>query len=378
MSDVQRARDHADQKQFQADVINYSEHKHYSIEGEEADKYLVRLFENNFPQLQSKAMAVATKCAEDMAMAVIAGVCEVNPALLENFRRPNVQAALLSAEESFAQTGDPDTNQGDNALGLLLSRLVVKLAVGPKRSLREIALRRAIATAPNLTRQQVNALSVLAVFNTCSFHGENASKLLQSMHNWYEPYYGDIPKSANEYSFMESQGVGASLFGISTFEDIIKKHPRALRKRFGISEIAPNVLQADRETYLEPDPDFPDYLRFREENIQELSLKINSLSAARGRISDHTEQLGSLQTIRDMAGSSVFIHQDELKRMAEEQQPELFKMLTEIDASGAQHFQINIIGYILAKQELDLRFPGNDLLTQVTDLGELSEKDSQP
>lgn len=48
MSDSQKARDYADQKQLTADTINYSEHKHYNIDGKEADEYVLKLFENNF------------------------------------------------------------------------------------------------------------------------------------------------------------------------------------------------------------------------------------------------------------------------------------------------------------------------------------------
>jgi len=361
MSDIQKARDYADQKQFQADVINYNEHKHYNIEGEEADKYLIRIFEKNFPTLHAAAMDVAAKCAKEMAMAIIAGVCEINPDLLENFRRPNVQAALLSAEESFAQTGDPDTGEGDATLGLLLSRLVIKLVTNPKRSLNDIAIRRAIATAPNLTRQQIMALSVLAIFQTCSFNGSSPLELLQSMDNWYQPYYGDIPTTGIEYSYMESQGVGSVLFGPDSFDAISKKHPGALRKSFHRSAITTGIEQTDCDIYLENDPTDTEFLRVREDKANEL------LGSGMTDWRITLEGSNSLRNLRALVGTN-FTTPAELKELAAKATPQLNEFLAALDAAGAFHFQINTIGYILAKQELDLRYPNNDLLGPMTQL----------
>ena len=366
MSDIQKARDYADQKQFRADVINYNDHKHYNIDGEEAEKYLIRLFEDNFPQLHNEAMAVARKCAQEMAMAVIGGVCDIDPALLDNFRRPNLQAALLAAEESFAQTGDPDTNKGDGALGLLLSRLVVKLAVDPKRSLREIALRRAIATAPNLTREQINALSVLAVFRSCTFRGDNPSELLGALANWFEPYYGQIPTSYNEYSYMESQGVGANLFGTEIYDTIIKSHGKAVTKRFLPEEIPDIINSTVREEYLETDPDFPEKLLVRPEKAQ-------TLLGRNFNWRPNPADQPSFQALRDFVGRNTTLSDNELKNLAAVEQPALHSFFEIIEEAGAQHFQVNTIGFILAKQELDLRYPGNELLTNVTDLGPANE-----
>ena len=269
MNDRQQARDYADQKQFKADVINYSEHKHYSIDGEEADKYLLELFENNFPKLHNDAMKVATTCAEEMAVTVIAGVAAIDPNLISNFRRPNVQAALLSAQQSFAETGDPDTGTGDVALGRLLSRLVVKLVTGPARNLNDIVTRRAIAIAPHLTREQVNSLSVLAVFNTCTCKGDTPSELLAAMNTFYCAYYNQVASHSLEYSYMESAGVGSSLFGFDVYQQIFNKHRPALRTSFDPASISANIEESDRAMYLEPDPTNPGLMRVRSDKLDE-------------------------------------------------------------------------------------------------------------
>ena len=154
MSDSQRARDYANQQQFTSEIQNFITNNNYMIEGEEAQAYLVQIFRDNFPKLHNEAMQVATKCAEEMEVAVLAEIHDVDPAQISQLRKPSAQSALLAAQESYAQTGDPDTGEGDIALGRMLAKLVAKSVIEPTRSAKEILLQRAIRMAPLLTHQQ--------------------------------------------------------------------------------------------------------------------------------------------------------------------------------------------------------------------------------
>ncbi|MCA2303181.1 hypothetical protein JF770_06380 [Mycobacterium intracellulare] len=364
MNDSQKARDYADQKQLTADTINYSEHKHYNIDGEAADIYLLQLFENNFPKLHNEAMQVAAACAKEMAIAVIVNVCEADPDLLQNLRRPNVQAALLSAQQSYAETGDPDSGAGDASLGLLLSRLVAKVVKNPNRSLTDIVTRRAIAIAPLLTRQQINSLTAAAIFQTCTFTCSDASELLEVMDDFYKHYYGDLAVGRNEYSYMESVGVGSmSLmtgWGDDPFESLCKKYRQQLRKTFRESGLPAEIEASHRSEYLEPVPRDETLVRLRSDRIDDL-LGDGRLDIERSRTDSK-----SIRALRTFV-SQQFISADELKQKAEAEKPELFSNFMAFHKAGGFGFQLNTIGYVLAKQELDIRFPGNVLFENLLD-----------
>jgi hypothetical protein len=374
MNNDQRARDFADQKILNANEITYNEHKHFHIDGEEADKYLAVLFEQNFPKLHNEAMTVAKDCANQMAISVLAEVHEMNPDDVNNFRRPNVQAAFLAATQSFAETGDPDTGKGDASLGLLLSKLVAKLVANPNRNLTDIVTRRAIAIAPLLTRQQINSLTVLAIYQTCTFRGESASEILSVVEDFFKEYAGDLAVRRNEYSYMESVGVGSvsmlAGFGTDPFGSICKKYKLQLRKGFTRDSVPDEVSTTER-AYLETDPDNNHLLRIRADKIDDLlgdggmgDLKLSMTGSK------------SLRKLRSFINTHGLVLEAELKAKAQVENPILYKCFSELHSAGAFGFQLNTIGFILAKQELDIRFPGNVLLEPWVDLS--SEDEAKP
>lgn len=354
MSDSQHARDYANQQQFKADVMNIHQHQHYSIAGEEASQYLSKIFQENFPKLQDEALALAKDCAKDLATAIIGRVCEIDPELLSNFRKPNIQAALLSAQQSFAETGDFDTGTGDVALGRILIELVAKLASKPARSLNEIAIRRAIEITPTLTHPQINSLTIMALMRTAVYKGDDSAELLGYMHDFLRFYYGEVAVGHLEYSYMESAGVGTVQLGLPIFEVIAKQHLAAMRKRFTADEIPHEVDETDRSAFIEECPNSDGFFRIKEDKLDELT---ESLSMAGLGIGGSKSQR-KLRTFL----TSKLTSTEELAKIAEEETPELYKFLTQLEESNAPYFQVNTIGYLIAKQEIDLRFPGNRLI----------------
>lgn len=357
MSDSQNARDYANQNIYNID--NYHEHKHYDIEGQEAESYLIQLFDKNFPKLQNVAMSAAAKSAEGFTRAVLAGVTEIDPDLVDEFRRPDIQSAFLSAQQGYAETADPDSGTGDLPLGHLLSRLVIKLVRSSNRTFNNVMLKRAIAIAPHLTRQQINSLSVLSVFNTCGFNGSDPDSILTSMDVFFRAYYGDVATEHLEYSYMEASGVGSNLFGADAYEAICKRHRVAMRKTFDLKDL-PSEVDADTvKRFIQVSESDPQRGCLREESLDELF--------GNDRSFDFAASIGKGKSERELimfAGKSLTSPQ-ELGQLAQGSFPALHDFITKMESAGAFHFQINTIGYILAKQELDLRFPGNTILTAV-------------
>lgn len=356
MSDSQNARDYANQNIY--NIENYHEHKHYDIEGQEAEAYLIQLFDKNFPKLQSVAMSAAAKSAEEFTRAVLTGVTEIDPELVNEFRRPDIQSAFLSAQQGYAETADPDSGIGDLPLGHLLSRLVIKLVESSNRTFNNVMLKRAIAIAPHLTRQQVNSLSVLAVFNTCGFNGSDPEGVLTSLDTFYSAYYGDVAVDHREYSYMEASGVGSNLFGPDAYEAVFKRHRVAMRKNFSLEEIPSDVDAVTVERFIEVDASDSQRGWVREDSLAELLGDNHKFNFAASMAQSRSE--------RELAMfvGKCFTTPEELNEITQSNFPALNDFLTSMDGAGAFHFQINTIGYILAKQELDLRFPGNTILSQ--------------
>lgn len=380
MSDVQKARDYADQKQFKANIQNFTQNVVYNIEGEEARAYLVQLFRDNFPKMHAEAMAVATTCAEEMAVAVIAEIHADDPEKISNLRRPSAQSALLAAQESYARTGDPDTGQGDVVLGQLLAKLVAHAVIEPTRSLKEIALRRAIDVAPNLTEYQFNTLSVMSVTTVLYFRGDNPEELVEALDHFFCVYYKKIIDSYNELSYMAASGVGTVLFGLDVFAKICDRHKAALRKDFDSKEIPDEVTEEFRSTYLEAIPNSENRYRLRAEKIEEMTAMPGNVGDMATELSTSAAEALKLsrkdpkRVLRTFV-SKKFWSGGEFKELVQTKAPQLHDFFQQLDDVGTMHFNINTIGYMLASQELSLRFPGTDLLGPVIELESASPDD---
>ncbi|WP_204802631.1 LPO_1073/Vpar_1526 family protein [Mycobacterium riyadhense] len=366
MNDSQKARDYANQQQFRADIQQITQNFNYTIQGEEATAYLVRLFVDNFPKLHADAMRVANTCAEEMALAVLAEICNVDPGQISNLRKPSAQSALLTAQESYARTGDPDTGEADVALGRLLAKLVAQAVVEPTRSVKEIVLQRAIRTAPHLTNRQINSLSVLAILASFTFNGANPHEVISNLDNFYSSYYDGIVTRDLEYSYMESTGAGSVEVSLPAgiYPRIRDRHRPAMRKSFHMNEVPSRVTPEHRTEYIEPDPLKAGLYRARAEKMNELlNAAPNWMEMTTAVLSGGDSQI----ELREFIEQRMFTA-DELKEQIEREAPNLFRFLELLDRTGAIYFRPSAIGLILADQELSLRFPGSNLLGPIVSL----------
>lgn len=375
MNNIQRAGDYSNQQQFEAEVQYITQNNNYIIDGEEASDYFVKIFTENFPKLHADAMQLAIKCAEEMTLMVLAEICGVDPSHISNLRRPSAQAALLAAQESYAQTGDPNTGAGDIPLARMLARLVAKAVIGQTRTLEEIVFQRAIRTAPLLTHQQLNSLSVLAIFGSFTFNGENPAEVISNLDNFYSPYYGQIVTGDLEYSYMESTGAGKSelILPPGVYARIRKIHRAAMRNSFYMSEVPANVTAQHRAEYLESDPHNEMLCRVRADKIAELLDARQDVVAMASAVLSGGD---SLIELREFVEQRMY-SEGELKEQIEREAPNLFKFLELLDRTGAIYFRPSTIGLILADQELGLRFPGSNLLGPMVSLDSASHDEAE-
>ncbi len=59
-----------------------------------------------------------------------------------------------------------------------------------------------------------------------------------------------------------------------------------------------------------------------------------------------------------------------------EKAPRLLDFMNQLDQAGVMNFTMNTIGYILASQELSLRYPGTNLLGPLIELESPSSADA--
>lgn len=346
MSDVQRARDNAVQQQYKATVQNFYETYNHQIDGQDAKEYLLELFRENFPALHAEAMEAATACAEDLAAEIVVEIAKIDPALLSNLRKPRLQAAFVSAQKSYAETGDPDTKTGNVNLGRVLAKLVSQLAAEEADGLGEIVLRQAIEIAPKLTRRHMNFLSVSVLFSNLSWPPLSSLQEVAAMlDNAFNPYYQQIPTNYLEYSYMTSSGVGTLLFGKSPYEEIRDKNLQATRKWFTANDLPSEISLESLAPIIEADPDSSERWRLREHAGALLDKALTGLT------------FKARQTIRKFVADQYF-SADELKAIFAEDMPDLAEFLGHLESTKALGFAPNAIGYLLAKEELSLRFPG--------------------
>ena len=356
MNDTQRARDNATQQQYRAEVQNFYETHNHQIDGQDARDYLLQLFRDNFPALHADAMEAATACAEDMAIEIAVELIKIDPALLSNLRKPRVQAALVSAQKSYAETGDPDTKTGDTDLGRVLARLVSKLAAEETRGLAEIAFREAIEVAPKLTRRQMNALSVVTIFNSMGWPAlDTAAELAARLDAIFSPYYEQIPTNVFEYSYMSASGVGTYIFGPDAYEHLRTKSPNAMRKYFRLDQIAAAEITTElRQVLVERVPGESYQWRLREDAGKTIVNGLSGNNLQKRRVA--TEFMKN-QTL------SV----DELRAVFTEEKPRLAEFMAHLEATKALWLTPNAVGYLLAKEEIALRFPESDFADRLAE-----------
>ncbi|WP_431236659.1 LPO_1073/Vpar_1526 family protein [Mycolicibacterium aichiense] len=351
----QHAGDHAHQQQFRAATQNFYETHNHQIDGQDAREYLLRLFHDNFPNLHADAMAAALACAEDMAVEIVVELVKLDPALLSNLRKPRVQAALVSAQRSYAETGDPDTRTGDVNLGRVLARLVSQLAAEKTGGLGDIVMRQAIEIAPKITRRQLNALSVVTLFVGISWQSHETISLIASdLVGIFSPYFGQIPTDFLEYSYMSASGVGSYIFGPDVFDQVREKNANAMRKHFSLDIVPREIPQELRDSLIEHVPGTTEVWRVREDVGKALNSKLPGLT------------FKTRQTAAKFVQAHLMTSEELHVAIAAESAP-LAEFLHQLDSTKALWLTPNAIGFLLAKEELSLRFPDAPFVTSLAD-----------
>ncbi len=324
-------------------------HHHYGVTEERVKELALELWRNNAPRLASEANDTYDGRAIKMTTEVITRTVQVNPDLLEHFKNPRAQVALLKAQEAYGETGDDELRD-------ILAGLVVALVSEPTRTRQEIVVREAIECAPRLTAQHLNALIVIVLLTRMSYRlAPDVDTLLDAFDDELRPYYDSIPKDTFEYSFMSATAAGMFIPGLgpSVYNKIYSSHPNAM-----YPGIPPGDFPKEWTPTQEAGVELGAMLWLQKADpIENSRVKLRPEAADIVLRSDPNTQppLTEIQhKLRDLIKERS-IGEEEFTNTLREKKPQHAEFLDTVTSTMALHFQPSAVGLMLARHAVTVR-----------------------
>ena len=298
---------------------------------------------------------------------------QTDPALFVRWDDPRFLAALTSAQRSYAETGDDD-------LGDLLANLIIDMAGQPIRTRHEIVLRQAVDVAPRLTTDHVNALVTIMVITRMKLEGvyENTDGLINALDGLFRPYYGRLPSGEIDYLYMCSTGVcyhdQLHQFTGGVYQRLHEKYPNAMYPAFTYDELREDFISdtnplrdenskllgviAMNESVVIRAPDgqmtmrldvAADSVRFRVEPNRVATI-LASRDDGVGALSE------SEKTLRHMVRERS-LTVDQFQAKVADLKPDLAAFLDYVQRTGALHYVLHPVGFILAQHAIKEHAP---------------------
>jgi len=232
------------------------------------------VFKSNFYELGGIAKNIAEERAEEITNKFLAELMNRNPNGLQSAEDPDVQYAIFTAQREYARTGDKE-------LGDILVDILVDRTKESNRSVLQIVLNESLQTAPKLTKNQLDTLSI--IFNlkyTKYLRMKNLDTLKHYLDYRISPFVESLTKSETCYQHLEYAGCGTISIGSSKLEDTFKnRYSGIFMKGFPESEITDIVANnpSSQTMFVKclRNPLLLQVNAIDEESIEERSKKIN-------------------------------------------------------------------------------------------------------
>ena len=189
------------------------------------------VFKSNFCVLKGIAKNIAEERAEEITNKFLAELMRRNPDGLQSAEDPDVQYAIFTAQREYARTGDKE-------LGDILVDILVDRTKQSNRSVLQIVLNESLQVAPKLTKNQLDALSIIFNFRyTVYLKMINLDALKHWLDYRISPFLGSLTKSTTCYQHLAYAGCGIISIGSIKLEEIFKRtYPGLFMKGFPESE----------------------------------------------------------------------------------------------------------------------------------------------
>ena len=176
---------------------------HSGITYSDARDIALDVYKANYLQLSESAARVARQRAEELTDEFLSELKKRNTEAIASVESPGMQHALFTAQKEYARTGDKD-------LESLLVDILVDRAGTTERSIKQIVLDEAIAVAPKLTAEQMDALTVSFLLTRTQNHTvRNLEKFLDYLDSHIAPFIETLASDTSCYEHLEYTGCGA-------------------------------------------------------------------------------------------------------------------------------------------------------------------------
>ncbi|SON59279.1 hypothetical protein MSIMFI_00762 [Mycobacterium simulans] len=287
--------------------------------------------------------------------------------LFNRFADPRYIAPLGSAHRTYAETGSKQ-------LGETLSGLLAELAAQPVGSRREIFPRQAVEVTRVLTIEHVNSLAV-KLFITDFMFAEpyDTDMLIHALDTLLSPYYGRIPTSRWDYQYMSSTGVCEDgQFGAwarEPYQALYKKYRNSmypalrtadLKGKF-LSEDGPYNEESERLLLIFAESEDDVRVTDRGTLISQEGARFRVAPDRVAKVLGTTHDAEKYMTEAEKELRAIVLARtislDDFKKRISESKPALATLLDTIQKTGALHFPMQPVGFVLAQHEMNSRAP---------------------
>jgi hypothetical protein len=301
---------------------------------------------------------------------------EKDARLFNRFADPRFIGPLGSAHRTYAETGSKQ-------LGETLSGLLAELAAQQVGSRREIFLRQAVEVTRILTIEHVNSLAV-KLFITGFMFAEpyDTDMLIRALDTLLSPYYGRIPTSRWDYQYMSSTGVcedgQLGAWASEPYQALYEKYRNSMYPALRTADLKDNFLSEDgpyneeSERLLLMFAESEDDVRVTDQGAL-LSLEGARFRVAPDRVAKvlgttHDAEKYMTEAEKELRAIVLArtISLDDFKKRISESKPELATLLDTVQKTGALHFPMQPVGFVLAQHEMHSRTP--QLATLIDDM----------
>lgn len=291
---------------------------------------------------------------------LIEHINERDAKLFSRFADPRFLGPLGIAHRSYAELGSEE-------LRTTLSGLLTDLAGQPVGSRREIFLRQAIDVTRVLTIEHINSLAVKLFMTITLAEPYETDMLIRSLDTLLSPYYGRIATSRWDYQYMSSTGVcqdgQLGAFASEPYQYLHEKYRNSMYPALRFADVENNPLFADNQhlflCYVESEDDMrvtdvgtvvsPQGARLRVSQDRAATI-LSTRNGAENGLTEPEKQLRAMILER-------MISVDDFKKRIAELRPDLASLLDTLQRTGALHFPMQPVGYVLAQHEVRARTP---------------------
>ena len=243
----------------------------------DAREIALDVYKANYLQLSENAAQVARQRAEELTDQFLNELKERNADAIASMESPGMQHALFSAQKDYARTGDKD-------LESLLVDILVDRAGTAERSIKQIVLDEALAIAPKLTAEQMDALTINFLITRTQNHGvQSLETFLGYLDSHIAPFVNTLASNTSCYEHLEYTGCGG-LTLIGSLKPICQFYKQTYHGLF--------VKGFENEMWKERFPDRPDLLKWAVTTCQQDSSKLQINAMNEGVLKTLCEQHG--------------------------------------------------------------------------------------